>query len=74
MKRHIPTVDSSDMLETSIPVLQSGTCHSLPVMHEGRLVGLLTMENVGEFIMIQSAVSGWRGRATSADPAYGTSH
>ncbi len=51
MKRGIPTIDSSDMLETAVPVLQSGACRSLPVMHGGRLVGLLTMENVGEFIM-----------------------
>jgi hypothetical protein len=28
----------------------------MPVTHGGRLVGLLTMENVGEFLMIQSAL------------------
>jgi hypothetical protein len=32
----------------------------MPVLRHGRLVGLLTMENVGEFISVQTAA---RGRA-----------
>jgi len=51
-------VDSSDMLETAVQCLQEGTCRTLPVVHNGALVGMLTMENVGEFIMIQSALKG----------------
>jgi Zn-dependent protease len=72
MKRGIPTIDSSDMLETAVPVLQSGACRSLPVMHGGRLVGLLTMENVGEFIMIQSAVAKAGGTFAVPAPSFRT--
>ena len=74
MKRGIPTIDSSDMLETAVPVLQSGTCRSLPVMHGGKLVGLLTMENIGEFIMIQSAVAKAGGRLAVPAPSFSTQH
>jgi CBS domain-containing protein len=56
MRRDFHEVDSSDMLETAFTGLSASELRTLPVMHEGRLVGLLTMENVGEFIAIQSAL------------------
>jgi hypothetical protein len=28
----------------------------MPVLHDGHLVGLLTMDNVGEFLMVQAAL------------------
>ena len=60
MRRDICPVDSSDMLETAFSSMSAGECHTLPVLHGGRLVGLLTMENVGEFIAIQAAMKGGR--------------
>ena len=60
MRRDICPVDSSDMLETAFASMSAGACHTLPVLHGGRLVGLLTMENVGEFIAIQAAMKGGR--------------
>jgi Zn-dependent protease/predicted transcriptional regulator len=56
MQRDIQVVDSSEMLESAFQRLQACQCHTLPVQQSGRLVGLLTMENVGEFISIQSAL------------------
>jgi Zn-dependent protease/CBS domain-containing protein len=56
MQRDIPTTDSHDMLESALARLRECNCRSLPVVHGGRLVGMLTMENVGEFLMIQSAL------------------
>ena len=44
------------MLETAFARLQTCECHTLPVLHQGRLVGLVTDDNVGEFLMIQSAL------------------
>jgi hypothetical protein len=38
--------------------LQACPCHTLPVMHDGQLVGLVTMDNVGEFVMIHAALAG----------------
>jgi Zn-dependent protease/predicted transcriptional regulator len=55
MRRDFEAVDSHDMLEQAVQVLRRCGCRSLPVVHNGELVGMLTMENVGEFMMIQSA-------------------
>ena len=46
------------MLETAFVQLKDCKCHTLPVFHDGSLVGLLTMDNVGEFIRIQAALRG----------------
>ena len=54
-QREIETVDASEMLEMSFRRLQSCQCHTAPVLQRGKLVGLLTMENVGEFVAIQAA-------------------
>ena len=50
-------VDSLEMLETALEKLNTCNCHTLPVLRDGKLVGLLTMENLGEFMRIQSAMS-----------------
>ena len=55
MQREFETVDASEMLETSFRRLQSCQCHTGPVLRHGELVGLVTMENVGEFVAIQAA-------------------
>jgi hypothetical protein len=33
-------------------------CHTLLVTRNGKLVGLLTMENLGEFMRVQAAIKG----------------
>jgi Zn-dependent protease len=56
MRRDIQIVDSHDMLEAVLARLQAAEVRTLPVIRNGALVGLLTMENVGEFLAIQSAL------------------
>jgi predicted transcriptional regulator len=56
MRRDFEAVDSHDMLEQAVQVLRRCGCRSLPVEHNGELVGMLTLENVGEFMMIRSAL------------------
>ena len=60
MERNFEAVDSSDMLETAFARLQNCQCPMLPVERNKQLVGLVTTENVGEFIMIQGALGGAR--------------
>jgi CBS-domain-containing membrane protein len=55
MRRDFQTADSHDMLEDSFRKLQGCACQTLPVLHGGKLVGLVTADNVGEFLMIQAA-------------------
>jgi len=56
MQANFVTVDSLDMLDTAFARLKDCNCHTLPVMHNGKLVGLLTMDNLGEYMRIQAAL------------------
>jgi len=56
MRRDFQALDSHDMLERAVEVLQRCGCHSLTVEHNSELVGMLTLESVGEFMMIHSAM------------------
>lgn len=52
------TVDPNDMLESAFLRLQSGDSRAMPVVRGDELVGLLTSENVGEFMMVHAAAHG----------------
>jgi CBS-domain-containing membrane protein len=56
MNTEFENADASEMLQTAMSRLQACKCHIMPVLKEGKLKGLLTMENVGEFMMIHSAL------------------
>ncbi|MBI3046700.1 MAG: site-2 protease family protein [Acidobacteria bacterium] len=56
MRRDFRMVDSHEMLEVAFRRLQACECHAVPVMHGGRLVGLVTMDNIGEFVSLQAAM------------------
>jgi len=58
MQRDIALANASDMLEGALQGLQASACHTLPVLSNNRLVGLLTTENLGEFLMIKTALKG----------------
>ena len=58
MQREFQVADSSDMLEAAMERLQACACRTLPVVHDGRLVGLVTMDNIGEFVLIHAALTG----------------
>jgi predicted transcriptional regulator len=56
MQRSFATVEADEMLEGALRKLSHCQCHTLPVLRDGRLVGLLTLNNVGEFERIQEAL------------------
>ncbi len=56
MRRDIQLADANEMLEPAFARLQTCGCHIMPVLYGGKLVGLLTSENIGEFLMIQAAM------------------
>lgn len=58
MQREIRVVSPSEMAERVLAKLQDCKCHTLPVVQDGELVGIFTMENLGEFMMIQTALHG----------------
>lgn len=56
MSREFQTADAHELLDGAFQRLQGCQCHVLPVLQRGQVVGLLTPENVGEFIMFRGAV------------------
>ena len=58
MRRDFLVADASDMLDVVFQRLQAHECHTAPVLRRGNLIGLLTMENLGEFLSIQAALTG----------------
>ncbi len=64
MRREFQMADSHDTLEHAMAVLRNCRCRSLPVQHEGRLVGMLNADNVGQFMMVQSALRRNKNKAS----------
>jgi Zn-dependent protease/predicted transcriptional regulator len=50
------SADYFDILETAFMKLKSCNCQTFPVLRNGLLIGLLTMDNVDEFLKIQTAM------------------
>ena len=65
MQRDFQIADANEMLEPAFARLQSCDCHTMPVTSRGQLVGLLTADNIGEFLMIQAAMGAARERSYS---------
>ena len=44
------------MIEVALHHMRDHDCHTMPVVRRGRLIGLVTMEYVGEFLSVQAAL------------------
>lgn len=60
MSRGFEVVEASELLERVLPRLQTSEGPVMPVVRDGVLVGILTMENVAEVLMVTSALHGAR--------------
>jgi len=58
METDFKTADPREMLEPVVQRLKEGNCPVVPVIRDGELVGLLTLDNVVELVMIHEAVKG----------------
>lgn len=56
MRRDFFTAHPAEMLELAFQRLQECGCHTMPVVDQGRLAGLFTMDNLGEYFLIQAAM------------------
>ncbi|MFZ5832021.1 MAG: CBS domain-containing protein [Planctomycetota bacterium] len=56
MRRDCLTADENDMLDQTFERMRETQCSSVPVLRGDTLVGMLTLENVGEWMMVHSAL------------------
>ncbi|MDF2775670.1 MAG: Peptidase [Geminicoccaceae bacterium] len=66
MGREFQMAGPDDPVEEALTRLKSCACHAMPVVRGRELLGVLTTENVGEFIMLRAAL---RGAAAAEMPA-----
>jgi Zn-dependent protease/CBS domain-containing protein len=58
MRTAVPCVPQSMLFDRAFAIMQESGCPALPVLDgAGKLVGLFTPENVGELMMVQSALA-----------------
>src|ERR687893_2543403 len=73
MKTNVPTISSqADLFEDGLRILQQSGSRALPVIENGELVGMLTIEDVGQASLLgplAREVSRIDGRATSQKTA-----
>jgi Zn-dependent protease/CBS domain-containing protein len=53
MNKNFVTAQPSEMLESAFQRLQTCECHSIPVVENGRVLGILTVESLGELLVLQ---------------------
>jgi predicted transcriptional regulator len=58
MWRECSPVNDTDVLTPTLESMGKNEWTTVPVMGGGRIVGLLTMENIGELIMVNAALAG----------------
>ena len=63
MRRNVPEVDSDELVENVLTRLEETGAKVLPVTHAGQFIGLITKENITEFLMIRSALKTAGGMA-----------
>jgi Zn-dependent protease/CBS domain-containing protein len=63
MQRQFATANPAEPLNDVVARLQTSDNHSLPVIDHGRLVGIITPENVGELLMMRQAETHYRAGA-----------
>ena len=56
MQKSFQTADVAELMDPVFRRLHECACHTLPVLAGGRLAGLVTMDNVGEFLSIRAAL------------------
>ena len=73
MTEDFDVIEAHELLETVMLRVRAGGT-PLPVFDGGRLVGLLTMENVGEFVGFRSALRSADSSGIDRGPAGASAH
>jgi Zn-dependent protease/predicted transcriptional regulator len=66
MRSQICVTHTRESVERAFERLQRDECQTMPVLRDGQLVGVLTLENVGEYVMLRRALERQRSTAAAA--------
>jgi CBS domain-containing protein len=69
MQREFPTAEPNEMLEGALARLAAAPARIMPVLQNGALIGLVTQENLGEYLMIQNALNRRKRAQAQVPPA-----
>jgi Zn-dependent protease/predicted transcriptional regulator len=58
MRRDFLVATPDEPVEEALARVQACGCHAIPVVRGSRLLGMLTLDNVGEYVMIRAALRG----------------
>ena len=68
MRRDLPVIEDDAPLEETFRRMQELGTSTLPVVHRGRLTGIVTLENIGEFMMLRSALEDAASTGVTGQP------
>lgn len=63
VSRKCETVKPTASLERTLETMRQNECKTVPVADDGHIVGLLTLENISELVMLRSASDGLKTKA-----------
>jgi len=69
MERDFPMAEAGESLQPVLARMQQSEFDTIPVLENGRLLALLTRENIAEYVMISSAVKAASESARALSPA-----
>ena len=55
MRERIPTIAPTERVDRALGILQQAGLQTLPVVREGMLVGVITTDNISEYLMVRAA-------------------
>jgi Zn-dependent protease/CBS domain-containing protein len=68
MQREFETADPNEMLAAVLNRLSAAPTRVMPVLEDGKLAGLVTLENLGEYLVIQNALQRNKRSASLPQP------
>lgn len=67
MRKDCRGVEANAMLDETFAAMREETCPAMPVLSNGEIIGVVNLENIGEWMMIQSATQETRSRGDVDD-------
>lgn len=68
MDARVEPLQENDLLSSAFERMQNAGIRAIPVVRDGAPVGILTTENIGEFVSVSSALGGRSPGARNPDP------